>query len=109
MTKEKTKKTAKAEDKKKPEAKSSESTRTIFGHMRKAISGKIDLALMKKGGATYKEVAEQIGCTEKRVRDHVQKDLKTGMRTGGIVIAEVIEVDDKVELKVAEQKQAKAA
>lgn len=77
--------------------------RTDFGHLKGAISGKIDIAFLEtEKGLTYKEVAEMIEATEQRVRLHVEKDLKTGMRTNGIPATIVDMGEGRIRLEVPE-------
>ncbi|RLA02520.1 MAG: hypothetical protein DRQ42_00485 [Gammaproteobacteria bacterium] len=65
---------------------------TIFGHQAKAVSGRIDAAILS-GPMTYKEIADLITseiegtCTVNRVKAHIEKDLKIGLRTGNVIMA----------------------
>jgi hypothetical protein len=60
---------------------------TIFGHQKNAISGKIDDALLSADGP-YKleEIAKLAECTVARVKNHINKDLKVGLRCGGVPV-----------------------
>ena len=89
----KKKKTA---DKKK---KSAGAGTTAFGHQKNAISGKIDDCLTE-GSFTLKEIAEMAECTVGRVKNHINKDLKVGLRCGGVPVEIKTTKDGKYSAKL---------
>jgi len=81
---------------------------TIFGHQKGAISGKIDDALISADGPyTLAEIGKLAECTVARVKNHINKDLKVGLRVGGATI-DINEKDGKFSASVP-KKEAKAA
>ena len=47
-------------------------------------------------------------CERERVVNHIEKDLKTGMRTKGVIVADITEIDGRVELKVRTESSEEA-
>lgn len=97
----------KAAEKKK--GKSAGAGTTIFGHQRGAISGKIDDALTSTDGPyTLKEIADLAGTTVARVKNHINTDLKVGLRIGGASVV-IEEKDGKFSAKLGEKAEEKKA